>query len=164
MAAFRALVLVGDHQLDAREAPREEPAQQLAPEGPGLRGPHVQGDHLAVARLVHGIGHDQGLAAHAPVGPAHPLHLGVQPQIGIATLERPLAEGRHLLIQGGADPRDLGLAQASDPQLLDHPLDLPGRHTVHAALHDHGHQGLLASGPGLQEAGEVGALAELGDE
>jgi len=48
-------------------------------------------------------------------------------------------------------------------QLLDQPVDLSGRHAVHVGLLDDRDQGLLSSPAGLEEAGEVGALAQLGD-
>ena len=59
---------IGDHQLDTRQPARDQPAQELAPEGLGLGGADIEGDHLAIARLVDGVGDHEGLSAHAPSG------------------------------------------------------------------------------------------------
>src|SRR4029453_12832813 len=83
---------------------------------------------------------------------------------GVAALERALPEGADLLIEGRAHPRDLGLAHAGDPELLDHPLDLARRDAVDEGLHDHRHQGLFAARPRLEKAREVTPGAQLGDE
>jgi hypothetical protein len=161
---FQALVLIGDHQLDAMQAAGHQRSEELPPEGPGLGRADIERDHLAVAGLVDRIGDHQRLAAHPPVGIAHLLHLGVEPQVGVAALQRPLAEGHHLLVEGGAHARDGRLGHAGDPELLDHALDLSRRHAVDVALHHDRHQRLLGAGTRLQEAREVRAGAELRDE
>ena len=86
------------HELDAGQAARAQAAQELAPERLGLGLADVDADHLAPARLVHAVGDHQRLLAHA-AGLAHPLDLGVQPEVRVAALERPLAERRDLLVQ-----------------------------------------------------------------
>jgi hypothetical protein len=155
---------IGDHQLDAGQPACHQRAQELAPEGARLGAPDIEGDHLAVSLLVDRVGDHQRLAAHPPVGIAHLLDLGVEPQVRVAALKRTLPEGDHLLIQGRAHPRDRRLGHARDAELLDDALDLSRRHPVHVALHDDRHQGLLGAGARLEEAREVAALPQLGDE
>jgi hypothetical protein len=123
---------------------------------------HVQADHLPAAALVHAVGDHQRLVAH-PAGLADPLHLGVQPQVGIGALQRPLAEDPDLLIQAPAQPGDLVLAQVVQAQLLHQPVDLTGRNPVHVRLLDDRDQCLLGTPARLQEAREVRAGPKPGD-
>ena len=46
---FEALVVVGDHQLDAREAAVAERAEEVQPEGLGFGGADLHAEQLAVA-------------------------------------------------------------------------------------------------------------------
>jgi len=48
----------------------------------------------------------------------------------VAALERTLAEGRDLIVEALAQPRDLILRHAGDAELLDEAVDLAGRHSV----------------------------------
>ena len=73
-------------------------AQELDPEGLGLDLADVDPDHLAAARLVDGVGDDQRLGAHVAAVADLEL-LGVQPQVGVGALQRPLAEGVDLLVE-----------------------------------------------------------------
>ena len=91
----------------------------------------------------------------APV--THLQVLGVEPEVGIFTLEGSGAEGLDLLVELAADPRYLVLRHV-DPELGDQVVDLAGRDAVDVGLHHHPEQRLLASFPGLEEAREV-ALA-----
>jgi hypothetical protein len=76
---------VGDHQLHPIQPAGAERPQEAAPERLGLGLPDVQTDHLSPAGLVHAVGDHQRLVAH-PTRLADPLHLGVQPQVGIGAL------------------------------------------------------------------------------
>ena len=90
-----ALVGVGDHQLDAAQAAPRELAQELGPEGLGLRGADIHAQHLAPAvgvdadRDDHRHRDDAAVLARLHVG-------GVDPQIGPVALDRPVEEGLHL--------------------------------------------------------------------
>ena len=84
---------VGDAQPDALEPPSPQRAEELAPEGLGLRLADIDADDLPPAGLVDAVGDHQGLLTN-PTGLADPFHFGVQPQVGIAALQRPLAEHR----------------------------------------------------------------------
>jgi hypothetical protein len=96
-------VCVGDDQLDAAEAALDQSAEEAAPESLGLALADVDADHLAVARLVDGVGEHERLRYDA-AAIADLLDLGVEPQVGVAALERPVAERLYLLIQASADP------------------------------------------------------------
>jgi hypothetical protein len=93
-------------------------------------------------------------------GPSRPC---VQPQVRVGALQRPLPERGDLLVQATAQPRDLILGHPGQPQRLHQPVDLAGRHPVDIRLLDDGDQRLLTAAAGLQEAGEVAALPQLGD-
>src|SRR3954447_16145118 len=90
------------------------------------------------------------------------LDLGVDEQIRVAALQRPLPKRLHLLVQQAGDPADLALGDAQ-PKRFNELID-PAR--GHAApirlLHDRNER-LLAALAGLQEAREVTALADLRD-
>jgi hypothetical protein len=52
---------------------------------------------------VHAVSEHQRLPDDA-AAVAHLLDLGVEPEIGVAALERPVAERLHLLVKALADP------------------------------------------------------------
>ena len=89
---------VRDAQAHALESAGPQAAEELPPERLGLGRTHVQADDLPAAALVDPVGDHQRLVAD-PAGLADPFHLGVQPQIRVAALQRPLPEHPHLLIQ-----------------------------------------------------------------
>ena len=161
IACFEALVGVRDAQPDARQPAGAQAAQELAPERLGLGLTDVDADDLPAAGLVHAIGDHQRLVAH-PAGLADPLDLGVQPQVRVGALQGPLTEHPDLLVQAAAQPRHLVLGQVVQAQLLDQPVDLAGGHPVDVGLLHDGDQGLFGPPARLQEAGEVGALAQPG--
>jgi hypothetical protein len=110
---------------------------------------------------VDGVRDHDALALHAAAGPDL-LDLGVDEQIGVAALQRPLTKRLHLLIEETGDPADLALGDPQ-PQALDELVDAAGRDAAHIRLLDHAHQRLLAALARLQKAGEVAALADLRD-
>jgi hypothetical protein len=150
---LEALVRVADAQADAVEAAAAERAQELAPERLGLDLADVEADHLAPARFVHAVGDHDRLGTDVRAV-ADLLLLGIEPQVRVGALQRPLAEHLDLLIQAPAQPRHLVLGHAH-PELLDHPVDLAGRDAVDVGLLDDGDQRLLGAPPRLQEAREV---------
>jgi hypothetical protein len=116
---LQASVRVGDDQLPAAEATRDQRAQEAAPERPPRR---RRVRSLAVAGLVHAVGEHERLA-HDTARVADLLDLGIEPQVGVAVFKRPVAEGVDLLVEILTDPRDLALRDPQ-PERLDHLVDL----------------------------------------
>src|SRR5215216_1581850 len=88
---LQSLVGVGDAELHAPQAAADQAAQELCPERLRLALADVEADHLAPSGLVHGVGDHQALALNA-AAVADLLDLRVEPQVGIAALERPSAK------------------------------------------------------------------------
>src|SRR6266540_1114294 len=84
-------LLVGDAEAHSLQAAAAEVAQQLDPEGLRLDLAEVESDHLAPTALVDGIGDHERLRADVTAVSDLDL-LGVQPEIRVVALERPLAE------------------------------------------------------------------------
>src|SRR5262245_32898834 len=158
---LQAGVRIGDDQLHPAQAALDQAAQEAAPEWLRFALADIEADHLPVAGLVHRIREHERLG-HDPAAVSDFLDLGVQPEVGVAALERPVAERLHLLVQTGADPRDLRLR---DPQTerLDYLVDLPGRNAGDIRLLHDRDQRLLRALPRLEEAREVRAPADLRD-
>ena len=153
---------VGDDQLDAAQAAPAQLAQELGPEGLGLRGADLHAEHLAPAVAVDADGDDRGNRDDAAV--LADLHVGgVDPQIGPVALDRPVEEGLHLLVDLLAQPADLALGDAAHAHRLDQIVDRAGRDALDVGFLDHRGQRLLGHPPRLQEAGKVAALPQLGD-
>ena len=163
IGVLEPFVLIGDRQPHAGQAALLEAAEELDPEAAGLDLADVQADHLAQPGLMHGIGHHQRLGHH-PAVVADLDVLGVQPQVRIRALQRPLAKQLDLLIQRPAHRRHAVLGHPLDPQLLHQPIDLPGRDPVDIRLQHHRDDRLLRPPPRLQEAREVAALTRPGDQ
>ena len=153
---------IRDHQLDAAQAAALELAQELDPEGLGLRGADRHAEHLAPAVGVDADRDDHRDRDDAP-GLAH-LHVGrVDPEIGPVALDRPLEEGPHALVDLLAQAADLALGDAGHAQRLDQLVDRAGRDALDVGFLDHRRQRLLGHPARLQEAREVAALPQLGD-
>src|SRR3954451_13554482 len=90
------------------------------------------------------------------------LDLGVDEQIRVAALQRPLAERLDLLIEQAGDPADLALGDPQ-PEALDELVDATGRDAAHIRLLHDAHERLLGPLARLQEAREVTALTDLRD-
>jgi hypothetical protein len=73
----------------------------------------------------------------------------------VGALKRPLLERFDLLVQRAAQRADAVLGHAVDAELLDQPVDLPGRHAVDVGLEHHGDERLPGAPTRLQEAREV---------
>ncbi len=154
------LVLVGDRQRHPRQAPGDQIAQERHPEGLGLGLADIETDHLPAPGLVHGVGDDEGLGAHAAAIPDLEV-LGVQPQVGKGAFQRAAAEGIDALVEIAAQGRDPVLAHRGDPQLLDQAVDLARGDPVDVGLHHDRDDRLLAGAAGLKEGGEVGRTRSL---
>ena len=109
---LQAFVVVGDHQLHAAQAAPGEAAQELGPEGLGLRRADRHAQHLAPALVVDRDGdRDRDDAS----GLAH-LHMGrVEPQIGPVALKGAVEEALDLAVDLAAQPRHLALGDADIP-------------------------------------------------
>jgi hypothetical protein len=162
--ALQALVGVGDHQAHPFEAAGPQRAQEGRPEGAVLGVADGQAEHLAAAIGAHAGGDHHRLAddVRALVG----LQVGrIQEQVREARVpQRPVAEGTHVLVELGADARDLGLADAGvDAQGLHEVVDLARRDAVGVGLHHDRPQGTVDAPARLQERGEERSGAQLGD-
>src|SRR5215217_4315621 len=124
---------VGHAQPDAPEAAGAQRAQELAPERLALGLADVEPEHLAPAGLMHAVRKHQRLLAHAARLP-DALDLGVQPQIRVGALQFALAKHAHLLVEAAAEPADLVLAHAAQPELLDQAIDLARGDAVDVGL------------------------------
>jgi len=91
---------------------------------------------------MHAVGDHQRLVAHA-AGFAHALHLGVQPQVRVLPLQRPLAEEAHLLVEAGAEAADGALADAREAELGHQAVDPARTDAVDVGLLDDRDEGLL---------------------
>ena len=150
-AAFRPGVRVADGELRRRPGrARRATAQELAPERLGLRLADVEADDLAAAGLVHGVRDHDALARDA-AAVADLLDLGVDEQIRVAALQRPLAERLDLLIEQPGDPADLALGDPQ-PEALDELIDPARRDAADIRLLHHADQRLLGALARLQEA------------
>jgi len=95
---LQARVGIRDRQLDANQPTGHQAAQELAPERLGLGLAHVQPEDLPPPGLVHTMGDHHAPVHHPPAVPDL-LHLGIDEQIRIAALQRPLSKRLHLLIE-----------------------------------------------------------------
>jgi hypothetical protein len=160
IAALSPLVLVGDRQPHPGQPARVQRAQELDPERARLDLADVQADNLPHAGLVHRIGDDQRLG-HDPPAVSDLDLFGVEPQVGVGAVQRPLAKQLDLLIQRPAQRRYTVLGHPVDPQLLDQPVDLASAHPVDIRLQHDRHDRLLTAPPRLQEARKVRAPSPL---
>src|ERR671925_1500735 len=90
------------------------------------------------------------------------LHLRIKPQVRIAPLERPVAERLHLLVEPGADARDLR-ARDAQTERLHQLVDLARRNAANVRLLHDRDQRLLRTFARLEEARKVGAASDLRD-
>jgi hypothetical protein len=78
--------------------------------------------------------------------------------------ERSIAEGPDVLVELGADARDLGLGDAGvDAERAHQVVDLAGAHSMHVGLHHDRPQGPVDAPAWLQQRGEERARSQLGD-
>jgi len=147
-------VLVGDRQPHAVQPALLQTSEELDPERAGLDLADIQADHLAHPGLVHRVRHDDCLGDDAAVIADLDL-FGVQPQVRVGALQRSLPERLDPLVESSAHDADAVLGHPVDPQLLDQPVDLPGRDPVHIGLEHDRHDRLLRAPARLQEQREV---------
>jgi hypothetical protein len=139
-----------------------QPFDRLRVRGLGLRGADIHAKDLATAIGIDTNGDDDGDRDDTAVLPD--LHVGrVDPQVRPVALDRPVEEGLYPLVDLLAQSADLALGDATHPHGLDQLVDRAGRDALDVGLLDDGGQRLLGHAPGLQEAREVAAAAQLGD-
>ena len=125
-------------KVSASEAPMSMP-EHLAP---AVRG-DADGDD-------HRHRDDPPVLAHLQVG-------GIDPEVGIVALDRPVQERLHPFVDLGAEPADLALRDAAMPSALHQVVDRAGRDALNVGLLDHRGQRLLRHPPRVEEAREVAA-------
>src|SRR2546423_5621332 len=159
---LQPLVGIRDDELDATQTPPGELAQEVNPEGLGLRGADRQAQPLAPAVAIdadrdnHRDRDDVAVTAR--------LHIGrVQPDIGPFALERTVEEGCDLAVDLAAQPRYLALRDAGHAHRTDQLVDRAGRHALDIGLLDHRGQRLLGQPARLEKARKIAALAQLWD-
>src|SRR3954453_15691379 len=138
---LQSRVRIADGQLDADQAARDQAPEELAPERLGLRRADVEADDLAAAGLVDGVRDHDALALHA-AAVTDLLDLGVDEQIRIGALQRPLAERPPRRVEQPRDPAPLRLADAQ-PEALDELIDPARRDAADIRLLHDRHQRLL---------------------
>src|SRR5947209_7493880 len=133
-------------------AARDQPARELAPERLGLGLADVEADDLAASGLVDAVGDDHALSDD-PAAVFDLLDLGIDEEVGVTALQRPLAKRLDLVVEQARDPADL---RAADPQpeALDELIDPPGRDAADIGLLNNGDQRLLTAPARRQEARE----------
>ena len=159
-----APVGVGDDEVDPKEPPGHERAQEGRP-GLGVLGrDDVEPADLPPPLCVDRRGDDRRDVDH-PTALAYPLGERVDPQVAIGTcLQRAVSELGHLAVELGSDAGHFGLRDPLDPHGLDQVVDPAGGHPFDVGLADDGQKRLLSTSAGVQqELGAVDALAELGD-
>jgi hypothetical protein len=109
----QAEVGVGDDQLHTLEPAGLQAPQERGPGGTILAVAHPKAEDLAAAIPAHPGGHDHGLGDDPPVDPGLAVG-GVQEHIreGL-TGQGTVPEGRHLVVEVGADAADLALGDAT---------------------------------------------------
>jgi hypothetical protein len=152
---------VADRERDADQVARDERAQELTPDRLGLRLADVEADDLPATGLVDRVGDDDALARDT-AAVADLLDLGVDEQIRIATLQPPLAERLHLLLQQAGDPADLALRDPQ-PQRFDELINTLGRHAQTYACCTTDTSACPLCLARLQDRREVAALPDLRD-
>lgn len=160
IAFFQAGVLVADAQTHAGQAALPQRAQEGDPERLRLRLADVEPDHLAPTAVVDAIGHDECLRVDVATV-ADLDHLGVEPQVRVAALQRSVAERADSGVEPATQCRDAVAGHATDAELFDQAVELARGHAVDVGLHDHRHDRLLGSPARLQERGEVGLATAL---
>ena len=159
---LKTLVRVGDHQLDPAQATAGQGTEELRPEGLCLAVADRHAEHLAA---TIGVGADRDDHRHGHDVPVPPgFHVGgVQPHVGPVPLDRAGQKSLHPLVDLGAQPGHLALADAVHPHGPHQVVHRASGDALHVGLLDDGRQRLLRRPARLQEAWEVGTLAQPRD-
>src|SRR3954454_5123164 len=131
------------------------------PERLGFGWPNIHAENLTPAVTVdtdrddHRDRYDAAILAHLHVG-------GVDPQIRPVALDRAAEKRLHLVVDLAAEPAHLAFGDAGHAHGLHQIVHRAGRDALHVGFLHYGGECLLGHAPRLQEAGEVGALAQFG--
>ncbi len=148
---------------DRRHRPLRQPpaadqlAQEFGPERGRLRRADVEAEHLAPPLPVDADGDDRrdrddpAVAVQLEVG-------GVDPDVGVGVLERPVQEGLHAFVGLGAEAADLALRDAAHTERPHQAVDRAGRDALDVGLLNDRGQRLLRRPPWIEEAREVASL------
>jgi hypothetical protein len=159
---LEAFMGVGDYQLHATQTAPGEAAQELHPERLGLAVANCHAEHLPPAVGVdadgddHRDGDDVVVAPHLQIG-------GIEPDIGPLAFDLPPQECIHPLVDLAAQARHLALADAVHAERLHQVIDRAGGDALDVGFLDDRSQRLLGHPARFQEAGEVAAMAQLGN-
>src|SRR5829696_3876420 len=122
--ALEPPVGVTGHQSHPREAAGDHRAQESTPERSVLAGAHVQAQHLPLAGLsLHADGYDHRHGDHATVLAGFDVG-GVDPDVGVSSLQRPTSEALDLLVKLLAKRADPTLGDAAHAEGLHQLVDL----------------------------------------
>jgi hypothetical protein len=153
---------IGGDQSDTTQAAADELAEKGPPELQVLGRADIDPHHFTFAGGLDSSCDEDRHRDHATVF-AHLLEGGVEHQVGVLGVQSAGPEGGHLAVELLAVPADLVLGDALQAERFGQAVDRPSRDAVDVGLLDHCQQRPLMPTPGLQQAREVGALAELGD-
>jgi hypothetical protein len=131
---LEALVLVGDHELDARKAPPLQRAKQFLVGRLALGVGDLHRQYLPKA-VVSYPRDDQYPLAHHPVSQPHLLVAGVHEHVGVGPRFEPASPPRFELgVQASGQGGNEALGEGSSAQSLRYLLDLPGRDALHLPI------------------------------
>ena len=142
--------------------PRRARLRRKSIQGLGLGRADRHAEHLAPAVAVDADGDgdrnrdDAAVLADLEVG-------GVDPDIGLVALDRAVEKSLHPDIDLLAQPAHLALGDAPHALGFDQVVDRARRDPLNVGLLHDRSQRFLGQPPGLEEAGKVAALPELGD-
>jgi hypothetical protein len=148
------LVRVRDDQLHARQAAPDEIAEELGPEGLGLRSPDRHAQHLAPAVRVDADREGDGNADDA-TALAHLQIRRIDPQVGPFAFDRAGQEGINALVDFLAQPAYLALGNAGPAHRLHEVIHGAGRHAMNVGFLDHCRQRLFDGTPRLEEGRKI---------
>ena len=151
---------VADHQLHAIEATGLQAAQEVHPEGLGLRWPNAQANDFTASLRV-GSNSDYGRHADDPSALALLEIGGVEPDIGPVPGQRAVQELADPFIDILAQLGHRAFRDAAQPHGLHQLVDAAGRDAADPRLLDHSNQRLLRGFAGFEKAGEIAALPQL---
>ena len=149
----QSFVRLRDHQADARQAALHHTPEKSRPDGPVLRGAHLDAEDLTRALGGHADGHHRPLADHPAVHP-HLVVRRINPEIPVRTDHGPRAKGRNDRVELAADPRHFGLRHPVDAERRDQIIDVPRRDAMDVGFLHHGQPFLLRPPARLQQRRE----------
>ena len=132
---LQPLMGIGDDQPDPAQAAAGEATQELDPECLRLAVADGHAEHLAPAVGVDADGDDDRDRDDVVVAPGFDVG-GVEPDIGPVALDGPAEEGLHPLVDLGAEPRNLALADALHAHGAHQVVDRAGGDALHIGFLD----------------------------